>query len=164
MNKTGLLILLLWLSQLLAGCGFQLRGATEIPSELSPVYVESRGDSQVRHPLHTALRAGGAEVSGLRAQAGTVIRILAEVQDSRVNAVDSQGKVIANELVYLVTFDAVRTDGTQLAKHQTIRVAREHINPDDEVIGRAEEANLIRRDMAVDMADRILRRLKAQLI
>jgi LPS-assembly lipoprotein len=164
MNRIALLLLLLWHLLLAAGCGFQLRGATEIPPQLSPVYVETRGNSQVRHPLHTALRAGGAEVTGSREQAGTVIRILAENQDSRVNAVDSQGKVVANELLYWVTFDAVKADGTQLAIRQTIRIAREHINPEDEVIGRAEEANMIRRDMAEDMADRILRRLKAQLI
>lgn len=164
MSKTTLFLPVLWLSLVTAGCGFQLREAAEIPPELSPVYVEAPVGSRIHHPLHTALHAGGAEVSGSRAQAGTVIRILSEVQDARVNAVNSQGKVIANELLYLVTFDAVKADGTELAKRQTIRIAREHINPDDEVIGRAEEADLIRRDMAVDMADRILRRLKSQLI
>ena len=103
------------------------------------------------------------ELTGAREDAGTVIRILQENQDERVTAVDNQGKVVSKELLYLVTFDAVKPDGTQLAKRQTIRLAREHVNPEDDIIGRAEEADLIRRDMAEDMADRILRRLKAQL-
>ena len=163
MNRLGLLFPLLWLSLATTGCGFQLRGTTDIPPELSPVYVQAGGGSQVRRPLEIALRSGGAEVSGVQQQARTVIRILEELQDSRVNAVNSQGKVIAQELLYLVTFDAVKANGAQLAKRQTIRLAREHINPEDEVIGRAEEADLIRRDLAEDMADRILRRLKAQL-
>lgn len=162
-NKVHPIFLAFWLALLTSGCGFQLRGATEVPPELSPIYVQADGSSQIRRPLHIALGAGGAEVTESREQAGTVIRILEESQDSRVNAVNNQGKIIANELLYLVTFDAVKADGTQLAKRQTIRLAREHINPEDDVIARDEEAGLIRRDMAEDMADRILRRLKAQL-
>ena len=153
----------MWLASLTSGCGFQLRGTTDIPPELSPVYIQTGGGSQVHRPLEVALLSGGVQVVGTQQQARTLIRILEELQDSRVNAVNSQGKVIAQELLYLVTFDAVTANGEQLAKRQTIRLAREHINPEDEVIGRAEESDLIRRDLAEDMADRILRRLMAQL-
>ena len=155
---------ILLIAALLSGCGFQLRGATEIPPELSPLYVQAAGGSRVGKALRIALRGGSVEVANSPAEAATIIRILEEIEDNRVNAVNSQGKVIARDLLYRVSFDAIQADGGQLAQRQTIKLNREHVNPEEEVIGKAEEAELIRRDMAEDMADRILRRLKAQLL
>lgn len=155
---------ILLLAALLGGCGFQLRGATEIPPELSPIHVQAAGGSRVGRALRIALSGGDVAVADSAAEAATIIRILEEIEDDRVNAVNSQGKVIARDLLYRVSFDAIRANGGELARRQTIKLNREHVNPEEEVIGKAEEAELIRRDMADDMADRILRRLKAQLL
>jgi LPS-assembly lipoprotein len=155
---------ILFIAALLSGCGFQLRGATEIPPELSPIFVQASGGSRVGRALQIALRGGSAEVTTSSQEAATVIRILEESQDERINAVNSQGKVIAKDLLYRVSFDAIQADGGQLAQRQTIKLNREQVYPEGEVIGKAEEAEQIRRDMAEDMADRILRRLKAQLL
>lgn len=158
------LVPILFIAMLLGGCGFQLRGAVEIPPELSPVYVQASPVSRIGRALQIALRGSGAEVTVVPQEAAILIRIMEESEDERVNAVSSQGKVVAKDLLYRVSFDAIRSDGGQLVQHQTIKLSREHVNPEEEVIGKAEEAELIRRDMAEDMADRILQRLKAQLL
>ncbi len=155
---------ILFIAALLSGCGFQLRGVTEIPPELSPIYVQTSAASRVGRALQVALRGGSVEVTTSPREAATLIRILEEIQDERVNAVNSQGKVLAKDLLYRVSFDAIQADGGQLAQRQTIKLSREHVNPEEEVIGKAEEAEMIRRDMAEGMADQILRRLKAQLL
>ena len=155
---------ILFLAALLGGCGFHLRGAAEVPQELSPIYVQTAGAFRVGRALRIALRGNDIELAASPAEAAMIIRILQEIQDSRVNAVNSQGKVIARDLIYRVSFDAIDAGGGQLAQRQTITLSREHVNPEEEVIGKAEEAEMIRRDMAEDMADRILRRLKAQLL
>ena len=49
------------------------------------------------------------------------------------------------------------------AEQENVEVARDYINPEVEVLGKSEEAELIRRDLERDMADRILRRLRARL-
>jgi LPS-assembly lipoprotein len=148
----------------LTGCGFQLRGATQLPPEYSPIYVHSRPGSRIGPALVQALYAAGTELARDRADARSLVRILLERHQERVTAVDSNGKVIGIELGYRVAFDAVTVDGVQLAKRQSLVLTREYVNPDIEVIAKAEEAQLIRRDLIADMADHILRRLRAQLL
>jgi len=147
----------------LNGCGFQLRGVTDLPPELSPILVSATGSSRIRPALRRMLSASGAALTQDPAQAGSRIRILEEIEDDRVAAVDSQGKVIATELIYRVRFDARDGAGNALVAAQNIVLAREYVNPEIEVIGKTEEAQLIRQDMVDDMADRILHRLKARL-
>lgn len=163
MNASRSLLFALLAAWLLGGCGFQLRGTTQVPAALSPVYVKAAGDSRLRGQLTEILRNGGMNFAAEAGQANTVIRILEERQDDRVTAVNSEGKIIGSELQYRVRFDAVRGDGSELVAPQTIRLAREYVNPEVEVIGKAEEGVLIRQDMVQDMAGRILSRLKAKL-
>ena len=148
----------------LSGCGFQLRGVTEVPPELSPMYVKAPRNARTANTLKAALHANGVAMTASAEDARTTVRILNEEEDSRVTAVNSQGKVIGTELELKVVFDAVGGDGRTLAKRQVIELAREYINPDVQVLGKSEEARLIREDMRRDMADRILHRLKAQLL
>jgi len=162
MKKLLLPVLLGWLL-LLTGCGFQPRGVTELPPDLSPVFVQAQSGSRIAHALRKMLTVNGADLTGDAAGARSVIRILNEIKDDRVSAVNSEGKAIATELTYRVHFDAVSRSGTTLVAAQTIDLAREYVNPEIEVIGKTEEALLIRRDMEQDMADRILHRLKAGL-
>jgi len=148
----------------LAGCGYQLRGITEIPPELSPMYVQAPRSSRTAAAVRSALQANGVELAVAPKDARTIIRILNEEEDNRVTAVDSGGKVIGTELQLKVAFDAIDRGRETLAKQQVIEVSREYVNPGVEVIGKTEEALLIRQDMRQDMADRILHRLKAQLL
>jgi LPS-assembly lipoprotein len=148
----------------LSGCGFQLRGATEVPAELSPMFVQAPRGYFTAAALKSTLYANGVALAASAGDARTVIRILREEEDERVTAVNSQGKVIGTELQLRVEFDAVGKGARPLAERQVIQLAREYVNPGVEVIGKTEEALLIRQDMRDDMADRILHRLKAQLL
>ncbi len=148
---------------LLSACGFQLRGVTELPPELSPVYVYAPQGSRIGHVLARSLKTRDVSVTRNPEEAGLRIRILEEEDDSRVSAVNSRGKTIGTELQYRVSFDAVDSSGVERVPSQRITLARDYVNPDIEVIGKAEEALLIRQDMVHDMADRILHRMKAQL-
>lgn len=164
-RKQALLSLpIILLTVLISGCGFQLRSATEVPPELSPVFIQAPLGSRTAAALVSALRSSQVEFAADAGQASTLIRILDEREDSRVLAVNSQGKIIGTELQLRVTFDAVARDRSVLAQSQSIDLAREYVNPEVEVIGKVEEAQLIRSDMVQDMADRILHRLKAQIL
>ena len=92
-----------------------------------------------------------------------IVRIGKESRTSRVVAVDRDGKALASELYYGVTFDAVSGDGKQLVPKQTIDVVRGYEDPDVEVLGKQLEAELIYADMFSDAANRILHRLRAAL-
>jgi LPS-assembly lipoprotein len=156
---TSLIGILLYL----AGCGFQLRGTSALPADRGPVFVQAGFGTRVGPLLTQALQTAGSAMTGNPAGARTLVRILEEQDEERVSAVNARGKVIGIELVYRVAFDAVAADGTVLAERQSLVGTREYVNPSVEVLGKAEEANLIRSDLARDLADRILRRLQAQL-
>jgi len=160
LNRTLAALLML---SLLSACGFKLRGTVEIPPELNPMYLQGGGG-----PLNRAIlqRLGYSEVRlAPRPQdARVTVRILRESRSSRVIAVDRNGKVLARELYYRVSFDAVGKDGKELVPAQNLDLVRTYDNPDVEVLGKQLEADLIYEDLAQDAADRILDRLRAALL
>jgi LPS-assembly lipoprotein len=146
------------------GCGFRLRGAVEIPPQLNPMYVESRGASGVRQAIWDRLTFSQVSLAPTAKDARVVLRILGESRRSRVAAVDRDGKVVASELFLTVTFDAIDGEGKPLVEAQTLDLSRTYRNPDVEVLGKQLEAQLIYEDLTQDAADRILDRLRAALL
>ncbi len=163
MNLTRLAASLFAALMLLSACGFQLRGAVQLPDHLSPVHVQAPRGSRIAHNLKKKLRNNEIAVSESLDEAGLRILILEESEDERVIAVNSQGKVISKELRYRVRFEAIDSAGGQTLEPQAINLSRDFVNPELEVIGKDEEGRLIRNDMVTDMADRILQRIKARL-
>ena len=157
-------LLVLLLTATLVGCGFQLRGTAEIPQELSPIYVQAAEGSPVRAAMLRRLELNPGASTGNAAQARLLVRLLSESRSSRVAAVDRGGKVIARELHLRVRFDAASPDGSQRLPPQTLDLVRTFENPDVEVLGKQEEADLIYEDLVEDAADRILLRLRAALL
>jgi LPS-assembly lipoprotein len=156
-----LILALVCLAQL--GCGFQLRGAVDIPAELNPVYIQSAGGSPVRAAILDQLAGSSVVVTPNAVDAKLILRILSESQFSRVVAVDSRGRVLSYELHYLVTYDAIAPDGSQKVPAQSLDLIRNFDNPDVEVLGKQLEEAMIYQDFARDAADRILMRLRVAL-
>lgn len=148
---------------ILTGCGFKLRGTVEIPPELNPMYVQGGGET-LRAAILQRLEFSDVRLASGHQDARVVIRIKGESRGSRVAAVDRGGKVIASELHYRVTFDAVVPGGGKQVSPQTLDLVRTYNNPDVEVLGKQLEADLIYEDLAEDAADRILERLRAVLL
>lgn len=147
----------------LGACGFKLRAAAEVPPELSPVYVQAGAGSRAAAAMLETLDVSGVPVAGNPADGRLVIRILQESRSARVAAVDRNGKVIAQELHYRVRFDALGPGGRELLAPETLDLVRTFENPDVEVLGKQQEAELIYQDLTDEAAVRILTRLRAVL-
>lgn len=145
-------------------CGFKLRGQVDIPAELNPMYFQTQGGSRVKSVILQNLQDSQVQLAAKPADARVIVRISDERTSSRVVAVDSNGKALAQELHYHVTFDAVAPDGKQLAPPQTLDLVRTQNNPNVQVLGEQLESALIYQDMAEEAANRILTRLRAVLI
>lgn len=148
---------------LLAGCGFQLRGEAEIPPADQPLYIEAPAGSPLRAALGSRLAGSPVRQTEVRAEAGLVLRILAEERAARVAAVDRNGKALAYELHYGVRFDALDADGRARVAAQSMDLVRNFANPDVEVLGKRLEEAMLYQDFAEDAADRLLMRLRAAL-
>jgi len=146
-----------------SACGFKLRGEVEIPSEFSPVFVEAHHGSAVGNEIVRQLQSSQVQLAAGPRQAHIIIRISKERRSSRVVAVDRGGKVLARELHYSLTFDAVAPDGRQLVPHQSLNLVRSYEDPGAEVLGKQSESELIFADMFSEAADRLLSRLRAAL-
>lgn len=155
------LVATLWLS-LLAGCGFHLRGAVEIPPEYTPIYIQSGG--LIGDAIEARLKGSGLKVASGPAGAGLVLHILSQSRGSRVVAVDRNGKALAYMLTYRVAFDATAGDGRTLVGKQSISLDRTYDdNPDAAVLGTQLESDIIYQDLLDDAADQLLLRLRAAL-
>ena len=146
----------------LGGCGFQLRGAVDIPPGLSPVHV--RGPGLVGRSIENRLVASGVATTPTPVNAGLVIDILSEDRSSRVVAVDSGGKALAYMLTYRVRFTAADAAGGRIIEPQELTLDRTFDdNPDAAVLGKEQETDIIYSDMADDAADQVMFRLRAAL-
>ncbi|EGV19436.1 LPS-assembly lipoprotein LptE [Thiocapsa marina] len=146
------------------GCGFHLRGVVEIPTELNPLYIQAAGNSPVREALVDQLAGSEVALAATAGEARLILRIFSESRSSQVVAVDSSGRVLAYELHYFVSYDAVTPDGAQKVPAQSLDLVRNFDNPDVEVLGKQLEEALIYQDFARDAADRILMRLRVTLL
>ncbi len=65
---------------LLQGCGFQLRGAFDVPPEMDPTYIQAaHGDPLARH-VREALRTADVQIAESPGQANAVLRLLKQEQ------------------------------------------------------------------------------------
>ena len=156
-------LLLAVLVSLLPGCGFHLRGASLVPKSLDPVYVQARPHSALARELKLALKDSEVTLAAEPGQAQGLIRILKEKYGRRVLSVDGRGKVVEYELHFQVQFDGINAKGEPLVERQSVDLVRTFLNEDIEVLGKQEEAELLREDMEDEMANRIIFRLRAQL-
>jgi LPS-assembly lipoprotein len=144
----------------LSGCGFELRGTATLPESLSPTFVE--GGGPVAKLLRRRLETYGRALAPAPKGAKSVIRILQENPRSRVLSVNQEGKVIAYELSYQVSFSASTPEGNEKIPPQTLDLVRDYVNPDTQVLGKQLEADLIYSDLQEDAVQRILQQVRTR--
>ncbi|MGB5736845.1 MAG: LPS assembly lipoprotein LptE [Thiohalocapsa sp.] len=160
-SRIGTLVSLVLLALLsLAGCGFHLRGAVDIPPELSPLYIQSGG--LVGEAIEGRLAGSGVQLTNAATEAGMILRVLSQSRNSRVVAVDINGRALAYALTYRVTFEVQDAAGQILMPRQSITLDRTFDdNPDVAVLGKELESDIIYEDLVSDAADQVLLRLRA---
>ncbi len=162
-RRLGYLVPMLLSLCLVTACGFKLRGAVEIPSNFSPVFVEAPGSSTVGAILRERFEISGVQQATSPKDARSLVRILSETRTSRVGALDRNGKIIATELLFNLRFDARDAAGKVLVEPRALEISRTFENADVEVLGKQLEAEILYAEMAQDAATQILAMLRAVL-
>ena len=150
------------LTLVLAGCGFQLRSALSLPSDLGPIQVEGQGRySPLADSLSQALIRSGATVVEGRGRDEDVarLRVLSERWGSTPISIDARGGAQEYTLRYAVVFELVRADGEDLVPQQAVELARDYIQSPSDLTGADSERELLSREMRRDMVASILRRI-----
>lgn len=158
------IINILLVTSFLTSCGgFELRGSMNIAPEFTPLHIQAEPNSSIAKALNNILLLNNIPATSDPKKAGFIIHLIEERQDNRVVAVNNYGKIISTELNYRIIFEGLNQDSKVIAPRQTIEAFREYVNPELEMLGKSEEAAMIREDLEQNLADRILRRLRPYL-
>ncbi len=153
-------ILPLLLLTLLSACGFHLRGAVTLPPVLEKTFIEARDPfTGIAAALRRELQSAGARIVDDRGQATAVLHIVSQRSVRRVLSVGSSGKASEYELFEEVGFELLDPGGKVLVERQSLRLARDFVFDETQLLGKVEEADDIRRQMRRSLARQIIARI-----
>jgi LPS-assembly lipoprotein len=150
---------LIVIAGLLAGCGFHLQGHTPLPPVVRTPYVEApdRQSDFVQYLRH-ALLSNGAQLTPEKDKASAVVSILRDSVARRVLSVSATNQPNQYEVTYTVGF-AVSAAGKELLPAQEISATRTYSFDERLLLAKNHEEEILRQDMARDLADMVMRRL-----
>ena len=154
------LTFLTMLIALVAGCGFQLRGAYSLPYE--SLFVAVADTSLVGANLKRAIRASGStRLADTAADAQATFLPTAEAKDTVALSYSSSGRVREKRLRYLYGYRVVDSKGRDLVLPGLVELTRDLTYADSDVLAKTQEEDLLWRDMETDLVQQLMRRLAA---
>jgi len=145
---------------LLAGCGFQLRGAATFA--FASVYLNSSGSPGFNNELRRALVGAGSATLADSAAAGQVVLDIPVIQDDKeVLSLSSGGAAREYQLIKRVSFRLHDKDGADWMPAGEIVIRRAFTFNETQVLARDLEEQRLQRDMQTDAIQQIVRRLQA---
>jgi LPS-assembly lipoprotein len=144
---------------LLGGCGFRLQGRTPLPAVVRSPFLEvpDRQSDFVQYLRH-ALLSNGAQLTPEREKASAVVSILRDSVTRRVLSVSATNQPNQYEVTYTVAF-SVTAKGQELLPPQELTATRTYSFDERLLLAKNHEEEILRQDMARDLADMVMRRL-----
>lgn len=156
---------------LLAACGFQLKGAANYP--FTSVYVQrptffgvatanvSGNAAPVVPDVILGLTTNGVAIKDKIEDAEFAIRFLQVFFDKRVLSLSGGGRAREFELEYRVRYEFVDAKGRAWGEPGEITIRRDFSFAESQALAKEAEERQLTRDMQLDAAAQILRRLQA---
>lgn len=146
-----------------AGCGFQPRGSVpQIDGLAGPLYISGIARySPLHRELSRQLRQAGLSLTDQGSEAGSLLRIADYRSERRLFTVDSRNQAAEYELEEALRFNLRSPSGAELVQDQTVRVLRILYRPNDEILARDREEQVLREEMRRELAGRMLNRIRA---
>ncbi len=147
---------------IIAGCGFQLRGAVELPESIKTMYVQGLNLQRgIGRTLKRHLVSNGIVVMDDYQKGNAVLDILENKTERRVLSVGSNAKVREYELYGRLTFKVTDGSGNVLAEEQSVEAQQDYQFNQDEVLATGEEENALREELEQRLVRSLMRRLEA---
>jgi LPS-assembly lipoprotein len=149
---------MLCLSLWLAACGFQLRGATQLPYQ--NLYIALAANSDRGAELRRQIRASQPEllVEDLQ-QADAVFREVGYGTERIIAALNAEGRAREYQLRLHYSFRVEDNKGVPLTPVNEIILTREVTYDDNQLLAKDQEEAFLWQDMNRDLVQQILRRL-----
>jgi len=164
----------------LQACGFKLRGAVELSSEMSPIYFQANSVFQLGREIQSLLKSNKIELVDDEKQSKSQLILISESKSNRVLSVDSDGRAREYLLSYSVNFsinvnssdsadfnnptvDSVNEDSAKTPTNaDKITISRSLLFDQDAVLAVSNESQVLYKDMRRDAARLILLKLEAR--
>jgi LPS-assembly lipoprotein len=144
---------------LLAACGFQLRGAADMPFDTLYVPGATGGIALV---LKRNIQSGSAtRVVDDPKAAQAQLLFSEETRAKEILALSTAGRVREFRLIYRVGFRVADGKGGNYVPPSTVELTRDVTYDDAVALAKETEEQQLYRDMQVDMVQQIMRRLAA---
>jgi LPS-assembly lipoprotein len=148
------------LALLLTGCGFHLRGPSNIP--FATMYVKGPQYSPFTVQLKRAITAGShTTLTADPKTAKAILDITGEQRWVEILTLTSGGRVGEYRLHYTVTFRLYDNKNHQFLPPTSIALHRELTFNDAVVLAKTAEENMLYKDMQTDAVQQLVRRLEA---
>jgi LPS-assembly lipoprotein len=147
-------------ASLLAGCGFQLRGAYEMP--FRRLYTGFPPASTMGAEFKRALRAAGdVVVVDKPAEADARLDVLAELREKEILAFSSTGRPREYQIRLRFRFRLLDAKGEEWIEPTELLLRRDISTTDAQLTAKAQEEVLLYREMQTDAVQQLMRRLVA---
>lgn len=155
-----LLSISLLCAAVLSGCGFHLRGETQLPKNLQPVYLSTSAQySDLSKEIFKQLKLSGVQITKNATFANS--RLVVEQQETQRRSQSLDALARTAEYAYYQSADVqlLGKNGKLVAPPQTVRVRRVIVNdPNSPVTERAEE-RIVEQEMTEELAVQIVSQL-----
>lgn len=149
------------IGMLLSACGFQLKGAVELPPEMAKTYIDaSDRHSLFYRQLRSGLRNAGVEVVDSIADATATFAVRDDSTGQRVLSVSARNVPREFEVYYTVSY-AVDAQQKVILAARDQTVTRDYIWDETLVLGKEREEQILREAIVDDLVRVILIQLSA---
>lgn len=155
------LIALFAMTLLIASCGFHLRTAAVLPTEMERTFIATDArHSLFYRTLRSQLRANGIELVDKPTDATAIFNILEDDTGRRVLSVSARNIPREYEVYYHVLYNLQGVDKTLMPAQDQI-LTRDYTYDETLVLGKAKEEELLREAIAADLVRVVLIQLSA---
>ncbi len=160
---------ILLFASLTSACGFAPRGSITETTSIGVVYILAKDSVPIALFLRSALTDRNFKVSSDQSKASILVQLANEQQSRRIVSVESTGRVSEYELLHSVDMQIARgvsgkapvLDPTQ--KPNSVSVIREYTYDRTGVLGKADEADILRSEMRTELVNHLMLRLLANV-
>ena len=155
--------LLLGCTVLLGACGFQLRGVgdntTALPEDWKNMHLATGNpNSELSREVNTRFAAHGVQWTESNT-ANYTVRLGSEQFSQRNLSLNSEARAAEFELTMSAQFAVVDANKTEVIEMTNVSVIKQMENDPRNVVGKAEEVRLLKSEMRIELAQKIMRRI-----
>ena len=146
---------------LVAACGFQMRGATSVPSEMARTYIAADDQRSLFYRrLRHSLQGAGVTVVDSPVEATATFLIMSDIPGQRVLSVSARNVPREFEVFYTV-FYSVQTEDATLLEPRSQTLTRDYTWDETQVLGKEKEEHLLREAIVDDLVRIVLIQLSS---